>query len=61
MDIYSRVDDRIIGDIARSKEKGLEKARQILEKIQKRQVYWRIGEIRDSERALEVNLLMIFV
>ena len=48
MSIYKKVDDRIFGDIERSKESGLTKAREIMERIHRRDIYLCVGVIQDA-------------
>lgn len=49
MSIYKKVDDRILGVIEMSDERGLAKAREIMERIHKRDLYQFIGELKDAD------------
>ena len=59
VETYIKLDDRILGDIARSTEDELAPARNILKCIQERRFYRRIGEILDSDRDGQVSLTHI--
>lgn len=45
MEAYEKLNDSIIDKILLSKKKGLEKSKEILERVQKRELYTCVGEI----------------
>lgn len=49
MSIYSQLDDHIVGAIARSKGAELQKARDIIKRIKRRDLYQCVGEILDAD------------
>ena len=54
MSIYKKLDDTILGMIARSEGEELQTARDILHRIKTRDLYQCIGEILDADRKVNI-------
>lgn len=49
MEAYEKLNDSIIDIILLSEKEGLEKSKEILERVQKRELYTCVGEINDPK------------